>query len=106
MSIIIKTERVVFKNGVLGRKILGWDALKREILPAKYLIQENVLYKNSNEVLFLRRWGDIRIGDMMSEQSFSKLLDLIRLAGETLSRINKEHREKRASWNGEETFVI
>ncbi len=108
MPITIKTEKVVTSNGTETRKILEIEALGWNDLPEAY--------RNEAESIYLDRFGVLchctiagwvlRKDSIYSEEKFQNAIEDVRKAGDLLCKINKELKQKRAVWNGEETFVI
>jgi len=115
MAIVIKTMKVVGKDGVPSRKILGVEALgRKDGLPKKYLCgAPRVLYSTfrRERLVIVPEKGDawsLPVGGVVDEETFQKSLDVIRRAGDRLHKINKEIERKREEFgHGKtETFII
>ena len=110
MSIKIRTEKVVLSDGIEARKILLVEALAFSDLPKKYLNDSRCVYyyKNSYCETIKDYLGNnlLTVDNVYSEEEFQKKMKKVVGAGEFLKEVNKELKEKRAAWNGEETFII
>ncbi len=108
MPITIKTEKVVTSDGTERRKILEIEALGWKDLPEVYRNKTDALYLDMYNALCCcdRPNNILSKGSAYPEQEFQNKLILVRKAGDLLCEINKELKQKRAVWNGEETFVI
>jgi hypothetical protein len=104
MRLKIKVEKVI-ERGIPSYKILEIEALKRSELPDDYLngdpycyLQENLVIGPARECLYMN--GVYTLTD------FNKKLSTLKECGERLGKINKNIKELRANWTGQETFII
>jgi hypothetical protein len=112
----IQTEKIVTSKGVEARKIIKISALTINDLPTAYLETPGpCVYMTMAGNLKSDSWrahglnsvyGNMFVGDIIPEEPFQKKLKTIHAAGERLKKVNEMLREKRAAWNGTETFCI
>jgi len=108
---IIKTEKVVTDDGVIGRKIVSVEGIKKNSeLPS--------LYANNGKWISLSEQGDIVIGknmyiikfaivgEFIDEEEFQKVMKTISKCGYRLTRCNRRLAKLRSEWNGVEEFNI
>ena len=109
----IETEKIVEGNGNLSRILVNFTALKKGHLPEKYIDgKKSVVYMDGSRSLICVK-GTVKnldpmfnTGEVIKEDHFQRLLAHCQAAGEHLKEVNQELAEKRATWNGKETFCI
>jgi hypothetical protein len=112
-GIRIETKKVVDDAGILCREILKIKALPKSKLPDIYLLSDGpIVWKFwvnlhlENVKNQIHSHCNIMQGERYSEEFFEKCLDHCRAAGDNLMECNRILAEKRAEWEGEETFII
>ena len=106
MSIVIKTEKVVYK-GVAKYEVLGIEALELGELPRPYLDSEPHCYKSGESLkIFYDGVFFVSKGETYTTGEMKTRLDLVKKCGEWLAEINKEIKKLEEKWKGKETFII
>lgn len=109
----IETEKIVEGNGNLSRILVNFTALKKNALPEKYLNGTKAVVYTDGSCRLICVKGTVKnldpmfnTGEVIKEDHFQRLLAHCQVAGEHLKEVNQELAEKRATWNGKETFCI
>ena len=111
-GIRIETEKMVRSDNKITRKITGFKALKKEKLPEMYWAGERPIVHEGNiyDIVIRNKTkglnGTYRIGEIIEEEEFQKLLAHCKESGDHLADVNRELAKKREEWNGVETFII
>ena len=129
-NIVITTEKIVTKDGVKARKILGiCNVLEKDNLPKEYFNEEydfvykddksiKILFNNKtfhpalcldilqiSEVVGLKR-DHICEGNIIREDIFQYIMNYIIRCGARLHEANTQIAKEKNEWKGEETFTI
>lgn len=111
MTIRIKTEKVVNKDGIPCRKIVNIEGvIQLKDLPQEYIGGFHFRGNSSQEIDFRnvpeKMGGDMYIGNTYPEQHFQTALTSMKVCGQRLHEINLKIAEAKKTWNGDETFII
>jgi hypothetical protein len=108
---IIRTEKIVTDDGVIGRKIISVEGIKKgSELPSLYANQGRWIKFNETGYIEIGKnmytIEFVNVGEFIDEEEFQKVMKIIRKCGYRLTRCNRRLAKLRSEWNGVEELEI
>jgi len=107
----IDTKKIVYR-GQKFYEVKGYSCYESERLPVKYFEQFPYCFNADDNFLAVVSSNndddcyEVRVGDLIPQEDFERMLKIVRHCGEKLHKINMEIKEIKKGWNGQESFEI
>lgn len=107
--LMIEAKKVVVHFDMM-RRVVKFQAMKKENLPKEYILGEKPFcFRDDNVLRVVHRsivQFSIRKNDLLYEDEYQELIELLKQCGENLHNILEASKEERKNWKGTEVVEI